>query len=116
MPAPPVRLLTTILSPLHFSTCLARSRAVTSMPPPAGYTTVYSIGPAGKSLGLSLARSAFASPLWAAAGVANRAARNAKAIAEFFIGSFPGDLAAGGTSSRREPHWTKASAPYPDVG
>src|SRR5262249_2968317 len=111
--APPVRLLTTIRSLLHFSTYLASNRAVTSIPPPAGYTTVYSIGAVGKSLGLSLASSALASPFCATAGVTSSADRSARAIVFPFIDSLP--LACDAPSRRRELRSTQASAPYPDV-
>src|SRR5215467_8285614 len=129
MPAPPVRLLTTIRSLLHFSTYLASNRAVTSIPPPAGYTTVYSIGAVGKSLGLSLTSSALEAPVCAAAGVTSSADRSARAIVFSFIDSLPlacplacplpcplaCPLACDAPSRRREARSTQASARYPDV-
>src|SRR5574341_719851 len=61
-PAPPVRLTTITRWSMYFSTYLASSRAVTSIPPPAGYTTTNSIGWVGKSFGLSPRSFAFGSP------------------------------------------------------
>src|SRR5262245_59153798 len=94
MPAPPVRLLTRILSPVAFSTYFASRRAVTSMPPPAGYTTTYSIGCVGKSFGFS----AFGFAVCATTGVAITAA-TARAPTDLFTLLLVRVVACGGASS-----------------